>query len=176
MIALIINSFVSSLWQRRLEREIVLYGGAPTPADSAPDEGEEYCEDDEEREPVVPITGFFHKLQKCYIPRRPSSFKITYIGQISQSLSVHSTYWSMYRANTNLLFYWMSLFMKLRNNQQPTWLEYPHRIFLSYCFSITATLILASCFFLPSVSVTRNSSSIIHRFTGCWIFSASYKF
>lgn len=92
MIALIINSFVSSLWQRRLEREIVLYGGAPTPADSAPDEGEEYCEDDEEREPVVPITGIFHKLQKCYIPRRPSSFKITYIGQISQSLSVHSTY------------------------------------------------------------------------------------
>lgn len=43
--------------KRRLEREIVLYGGVPTPTDSAPDEGEEYCEDDEEREPVAPNTG-----------------------------------------------------------------------------------------------------------------------
>lgn len=43
--------------KRRLEREIVLYGGAPTPTDSAPVEGEEYCEDDEEREPVAPIAG-----------------------------------------------------------------------------------------------------------------------
>lgn len=120
MIPLNINGFVSSLWQRRLEREIVLYGGAPTPTDSAPDEGEEYCEDDEEREPVAPIAGTFHKLQKCCIPRRQSSFKITYIGQISQSLSVHSTYRSMYHANKDLLFYWMSLFMKLLNNQQPT--------------------------------------------------------
>ena len=92
MIPLNINGFVSSLWQRRLEREIVLYGGAPTPTDSAPVEGEEYCEDDEEREPVAPIAGTFHKLQKCFIPRWQSSFKITYIGQISQSLSVHSTY------------------------------------------------------------------------------------
>lgn len=74
MIPLNINGFVSSLWQRRLEREIVLYGGAPTPTDSAPDEGEEYCEDDEEREPVAPIAGTFHKLQKCCIPRRQSSF------------------------------------------------------------------------------------------------------
>lgn len=63
MIALSVNGLVSSLWQRRLEREIVLYGGVPTPTDSAPDEGEEYSQEDEEIEPVAPTTGIFHKLQ-----------------------------------------------------------------------------------------------------------------
>lgn len=41
----------------------MLYGGAPPPTDSAPDVGEKYQEEDEERDSVAPITGIFQKLQ-----------------------------------------------------------------------------------------------------------------
>ncbi|KAJ0082203.1 hypothetical protein Patl1_10874 [Pistacia atlantica] len=43
--------------KRRLEKEFVLYGGNPPPTDSVPDESEVYLEEDEEGEPLAPITG-----------------------------------------------------------------------------------------------------------------------
>lgn len=46
--------------QRRLEKELALFGGAPPATDSAPDENDEEDEnqeEDEESEPDAPISG-----------------------------------------------------------------------------------------------------------------------
>lgn len=44
--------------QRKLEREFVSYGGAPPATDSAPDDGcDEYNNEDEDGEPVASVSG-----------------------------------------------------------------------------------------------------------------------
>lgn len=43
--------------QRRLEREIALYGGAPPATDSTADGSDEYDEEDEDSEPVPSVSG-----------------------------------------------------------------------------------------------------------------------
>lgn len=54
--------------QRRLEKELALFGGAPPATDSAPDENDEEDknqEEDEESEPDAPISGILQNSQLC---------------------------------------------------------------------------------------------------------------
>lgn len=48
--------------QRKLERLMVLNGGAPPATGSAPDEDDECQEEDEENEPIASISGIFQTL------------------------------------------------------------------------------------------------------------------
>lgn len=43
--------------QRKLEREYVLYGGAPPPSDSTAEGSDQYNEDDENGEQVPSVSG-----------------------------------------------------------------------------------------------------------------------
>ena len=42
-----------------MEKELVLYGGAPPANDSVPDENEEDDEEDEETMPIASVSGIF---------------------------------------------------------------------------------------------------------------------
>lgn len=48
--------------QRKLEREFVLYGGAPPASGMMPDENDEDNGQDKEREPIPSVTGIPQKL------------------------------------------------------------------------------------------------------------------
>lgn len=45
--------------QRKLEKELALYGGAPPATDSAPSGSEESNEEDEDSEPIASVSGIF---------------------------------------------------------------------------------------------------------------------
>lgn len=45
------------MWQRKLEREYVMFGGAQPSSDSVPDENEEDGEEEEKTEPVASFAG-----------------------------------------------------------------------------------------------------------------------